>query len=195
MSAPKEKPRKQSASAPANGVIEKTSKSKSKAAVKKHPLLKELQAAMKDGQVDTVKTLLASDPDLKESVVDAESKQNLLHSAIRSGGSLEMVKCLVSAGVPVHDTDAKGKNVLHLMAKVKDAPKDVLAYVLSLEGVRHSERDVTGATPLHHAIRYQNLALVTALLDSQGMSTPSSFSLLRYLLHNPALPHNLTFFF
>lgn len=177
MSAVKDKTKRRSVNVapPNNDIAEHVSKRKSKHMSRKAVKVaapKELVNAIKESKVDVIQSILESTPTLLKSFSDPESNQTLFHTAIRTG-SLPVVECLISAGVPLLDVDLKFRNALHFLARVRNPSQALIDRVVGLEGMKISAGDVSGASPLHLAIRYNNTLLTTSLIAAKGTLLPT----------------------
>lgn len=173
MSAIKDKPKKGHGShLPATDDGEHASKRKSKRLSKKMAKLvapRELVNAVKEERVGDVKRIIEENESLKKCFTDVETKQTLFHAAIRTG-SLELVETLISLGVSTCDVDLKFRNALHYLTRVKAPSQGLIDAIIGIKGLNLSEEDVSGATPLHLAIRYNN-----TLLSQTLIRTPSTY--------------------
>lgn len=192
MSAVKDKSKKHHHGQPAaNEVVEQAGRRKSRRASKKVAKTvapKELISAVKEGRVEVIQKMLEADVSLKRSYTDVESKQTLLHAAIRTG-LFPVVDCLISAGVSTLDVDLKFRNALHFLARIKDPSEELIERIIGLEGLQLSAEDVDGATPLHLAIRFSNTRVAEALINTPGMYLVTMlahpFHTLNILFNNP----------
>ena len=126
---------------------------------------KELVSAVKEGNLETIRRMLGQNEELKDAVVDQETFQTLFHAAIRSG-QVSVVECLISAGASTGGSDLKQRNALHHLARVKDTSQALVDAVVRLQTINAIEKDSSGATPLHLAIRYKNFILATTLIST-----------------------------
>lgn len=169
MSAVKDKPKRSHGSAQAGTeVVEQSSKRKSKRMSKKLTKVlapRELVNAVKEERVEDVRRIIEENESLKKCFTDSETKQTLFHTAIRTG-SLELVELLISLGVSTCDVDLKFRNALHYLARVKTPSQGLIDAVVGINGLNLSEEDVSGATPLHLAIRYNNTLLTQTLIKT-----------------------------
>lgn len=172
MSAVKDKPKRGHGSQQAGtDGADQTSKRKSKRMSKKMAKIvapRELVNAVKEERISDIKRIIEENESLKKCFTDSESNQTLFHTAIRTG-SLAVVELLISLGVSTCDVDLKFRNALHYLARLKSPPQDLIDVVVGIRGLVLSAADVSGATPLHIAIRYDNTLVTQTLIRTPSM--------------------------
>jgi len=118
----------------------------------------EIHEAIKQGDIEKVRQLIAKDASLLE-VKDTDGSPPLNISA--SVANLEMVKLLLDMGANINAGDNESSNVLHCAAIANSVP--IVDFLLD-KGMNINVQDANGLTPLHFAAARGNEDVVRHLL-------------------------------
>jgi ankyrin repeat protein len=108
-------------------------------------LASEIHDAVRAGDIETIRNLVAQDPRLLEA--RDTSRRTPLHRAARRGDT-KVVRLLIDMGAEVDAKDGTGKTALHRAA---DIPSPETCRILVSAGAGVEVRDEFGLTPLHLA--------------------------------------------
>lgn len=120
-----------------------------------------LTIAVSSGSVEIVTLLLAAGADPNISTIGLFTP---MECAVKRN-SMEMVKLLVNKGCDLTHHGDKGWTVFHTLCATKEIP--ILKYLLTLGGNGKNEGNPDGATPMHLAVKNQDLTCIMLLIAAE----------------------------